>query len=73
MTLNIDDIRVAAISDESYSILTEFLKFRHFKRYYFELGYDWDKLEFLQKKFMALRPMVRNDLKTFLSFLHKLK
>ncbi len=36
MTLEIDDIRSAVISEETCRILMELLKFRHFKRYYFE-------------------------------------
>ncbi len=45
MILEIEGVRKAVISDETYSNLLEFLKFRHFKRYYFEFDYDWDKLE----------------------------
>jgi len=32
-------------------------------------NYDWDKLDYLSKKFMQVRGMVREDLASFLSFL----
>ena len=31
------------LSDESHRLLTELMRFRHFKRYYLELDYDWEK------------------------------
>jgi hypothetical protein len=73
MTLQIDGIREAAISDETYNILVELLKFRHFKRYYFELEYDWDKLGFIQKKFIQANEKVNEDLNAFLNFLGNLE
>ena len=73
MILEIEGVRKAVISDETYSILLEFLKFRHFKRYYFEFDYDWDKLEFLEKKYRQLKPLLEEDLKNFEGFLTKLK
>ena len=73
MTLQIDGVRDAVISDESYLILVELLKFRHFKRYYFELEYDWDKLDFIQKKFKQVDGKVKEDLSEFLIFLENLE
>jgi hypothetical protein len=73
MTLHVEGVRKAVISDESHALLVEFLKFRHFKRYYFELDYDWDKLEFLQKKFKQLQLLVKRDIESFLVFLDKLR
>jgi hypothetical protein len=69
MLLRIEGVRERVLKDETYAILLEFLKFRHFKRYYFQLDYDWDKLDYLSKKFMQVRGMVREDLASFLSFL----
>lgn len=40
MTLKMNNIRIPVISDKTHDILLEFLKFRHFKRYYFEFDYD---------------------------------
>jgi hypothetical protein len=72
MTLRIEGIRERAVADKTHAVLTEFLKFRHFRRYYFEFDYDWDKLQFLVKKFDALKPLIGNDMKRFLKFLKKL-
>jgi Uri superfamily endonuclease len=72
MTLNIEDIREPVISDETHDVLLEFLKFRHFKRYYFEFNYDWDKLQFLFKKYEDLKSMINKDLGHFIKFLEKL-
>ncbi len=72
MTIRIDGIREQVLSDETYSILLEFLKFRHFKRYYFEFNYDWEKLDYLQKKYQKLLPLIKKDIANFLTFLKKL-
>jgi hypothetical protein len=45
------------------------MRFRHFRRYYFELEYDWDKLDYLQKKFTALRGRIPAELGQFKAFL----
>ena len=73
MTIEIPDIRIAAISSESFGKLKELLRFRHFRRYYFEMEYDWDKLEYLQKKFVELERPIKRDLKCFHDFLKALK
>ena len=72
MTLKIDGLRNAVISDETYATLLEFMKFRHFKRYYFEFEYDWDKLRFLEKKYTQVKPMLEKDLNRFEAFLNEL-
>ena len=54
MSLEIEGVRIAVISNETHSILLEFIKFRHFKRYYLEFDYDWDKLEYLEKNIFRL-------------------
>lgn len=41
MTLSMPDIRVAVIPEPVAADLNELMKFRHFRRYYFELEYDW--------------------------------
>jgi len=69
MTIDIEGVRKAVISDQSYAILVELMKFRHFKRYYFEFDYDWDKLEFLEKKYNDVRYLLNKDLDAFESFL----
>ena len=59
---------MAAASEEAFPPLFELLKFRHFKRYYFELEYDWDRLDFLVSKLRGVHPLVTRDLERFVRF-----
>ena len=68
MTLEIEGVRTAAVSEETFSPLFELLKFRHFKRYYFELEYDWDRLDFLVTKLRQVHPLAIRDLERFVRF-----
>ncbi len=72
MTLRIEAVRIPAISFETSQALGELMRFRHFRRYYFELEYDWDKLAFLQTKLRSLRTTVPQDLASFRNFLLQL-
>jgi hypothetical protein len=72
MTIDIPGIRQRVISDQTYGLLVEILRFRHFKRYYFELDYDWNKLDFLVSVYERARVSVRQDLAEFSGFLEKL-
>ena len=72
MTLGIEDVRISAVSDENYSNILELFKFRHFKRYYFEMEFDWDRLEFLTNKLKNAHPCILEDLDRFLRFLSAL-
>lgn len=69
MTLSIPGIRIPAVSGSNYPALLEILKFRHFRRYYFELEYDWDRLDFLVKKLREAHPTAIADLERFRDFL----
>jgi hypothetical protein len=69
MTVRIEGVRIPAVSRENHTNLLELLKFRHFRRYYFELEHDWDKLDFLVLKIKKAHPVVLRDLQTFLEFL----
>ncbi len=73
MTLRVEGMRVPVISDETYGSLKELMRFRHFRRYYFELEYDWDKLDFLVKKFNQLRDTMEGELSQFKAFLNRLR
>ena len=72
MTIELEGKRIAVVSDENYSRLLELLKFRHFRRYYFELEYDWDRLEFLRKKLQQAHAVVIEDLAKFNRFLKQI-
>lgn len=72
MTLTIPGIRERVISDESYTCLEELLRFRHFKRYYFEFNYDWDRLGLVRTKFLAARYKVIDELEAYRRYLEDL-
>ena len=72
MTLRIEGVREPVIDSELHAALSELMKFRHFRRYYFELDYDWDKLDFLQLKFTNIRSQLPTQLEPFATFLRKL-
>ena len=69
MTLEIEGVRVAAVSRSNFPPLLEILKFRHFRRYYFDLEYDWDRLDFLVAELRKAHPVVVRDLGVFIEFL----
>ena len=72
MTLRIEGVRDAVICDATAADLQELMKFRHFRRYYFEMEYDWDKLAFLQKVYGRVRASVPGELTTFQLFVRSL-
>lgn len=72
MTLRIEGVRIPAVSDGNYLALLELQRFRHFRRYYFDLDYDWDRLDFLRKKLDSAHPVALADLDTFINFLRAL-
>jgi hypothetical protein len=59
MVLEKKGIRPRVLSDESHRLLTELMRFRHFKRYYLEVDYDWEKLRFLLSVYRRCLPLVR--------------
>jgi hypothetical protein len=69
MTLNIPGVRVALISDTTSRALGELLPFRHFKRYYFQLEYDWDRLDFLTRKYEEAYSAILHHFEDFGDFL----
>lgn len=72
MTLRIEGVRESVIRDSTHDVLVEMLKFRHFTRYYYDILYDWDRLDYLMKKFAVARVALSEDLKKFLCFLDEL-
>lgn len=72
MTLRIEGVREAVVSEQSAVDLGELMKFRHFRRYYFELAYDWDKIAYLQKVFDRVRAAMPGELEQFQLFLGRL-
>ena len=72
MTLRIEGLRIPAVSENNYPALLELQRFRHFKRYYFDLDYDWDRLDFLRKKLDSAHLVAVADLRVFIDFLRAL-
>lgn len=60
-------------SKNTFEILDELLRFRHFRRYYFNFSYDWDKINLLSKKYNDLHPILLEDIQTFIEFLNQLE
>ena len=72
MTLHVSGVRERFLQDDTRELLSELMRFRHFRRYYFDLGYDWGKLEFLQSVYDRVNPLFGRDLETFRHFLQRL-
>ena len=72
MNLSIPKIRERAVGDSNLSRLRELLRFRHFRRYYVETEYDWDRIDFLLTTIDAAHPLVLEDLASFDEFLARL-
>lgn len=64
-------VRPRLLSRFTFDRLDELRRFRHFKRYYYRLDYDWDKLDFLAKKLDELHPELLAELHAFLVFLRE--
>ena len=73
MRLNIRGIRNAVISDKTYTELNELLKFRHFKRYYYDYNYDWDRLDLLENKYKHLAIHLPKEFTDFKMFLEEIE
>ena len=72
MQLTIGGVRIAAVSKENAGRLDELLRFRHFRRYYFQIDYDWRKLDFLCALLFEAQPVVKRDLLAFDTFLSEI-
>ena len=72
MTIRIEGTRIELIDQEAHSRLVELLKFRHFRRYYFEMEYDWDRIDFLITVLRKAHPAVLAGIDRFLEFLGSL-
>ena len=72
MIIEIPGIRKALLTDRSYNLLKEIMRFRHFKTYYFELDYDKDRIDFIEKKYKEAVPLVLQELEQYIIFLQKL-
>jgi hypothetical protein len=65
MILDFPGSRPRVLRESTYQALEEFLRFRHFKRYYFQFEYDWQRLDYLQQRFIDVFAPVKADLELF--------
>ena len=73
MSLTIPKIRPAVLSKRTELLLSEILRFRHFKRYYFDFDYDWAKLDLIDNKYKEVYPLIINDTLEFIEFLNEIQ
>ena len=73
MTLTLPDLRPRVLSPRTVDLLDEFLRFRHFKRYYFEFTYDWKRIVYLEDRYNEILPLLRQDLARFSKALNKIE
>jgi hypothetical protein len=65
MVLEIPNARPRVTSKDTESRLKELMRFRHFKRYYFELDYDWRKIDLLIANYREAVPLLTQGLEKF--------
>lgn len=67
MTIEIPGVRPQILSDRTAELLGEIIRFRHFRRYYYALDYDWRRLDALIAVFADANSGLMADLEGFLS------
>ncbi len=72
MRLSIPALRPCVLSDTVFDDLVELMRFRHFKRYYFGMAYDWERIEALLRRVERLAVQLPDEVKAFVQFLNKL-
>lgn len=73
MILNIEDIRSALLSEDSYNCLNEIRAFRHFFRHVYDMDLNEDKFKIVARKLFALKEPLHRDINNFLDFLESLR
>jgi hypothetical protein len=73
MNLEIEGVRTKVVGDRNLVRLRELLRFRHFRRYYVEMEYDWARIDFLLATLDAAHPSVLADLQAFDTFLRAVR
>ncbi|MEB3162508.1 MAG: hypothetical protein VKK80_04715 [Prochlorothrix sp.] len=72
MRVEIPGLRKALLTHESYQLLDELRRFRHFKRYYYDFDYDWLRLDYLSAVYNQLVPLLDCQLADYINFLRDL-
>lgn len=69
MRLDLSPVRPAVIDDETYEMLGELLRFRHFFRAAYASKIDSPRLRLVLSKALELKPIYRQQIERFLEFL----
>ena len=72
MRISVKGERVEVIKETTFTCLDEIRRFRNFNRYYYNLDYDWDRIDFLIRKMEQVYPLVTDDINVFIHFLEEL-
>jgi hypothetical protein len=72
MTVEIPTVRARVLVEDTFACLDEIMRFRHFRRYYFDRRYERERMVLLERTFLRSLPLVRRDLQAFLGFLEEL-
>ena len=73
MNLEIQGVRARVVGDRNLVRLRELLRFRHFRRYFVEMEYDWTRIDFLLATLDEAHPAVLSDLGAFRAFLREVR
>jgi hypothetical protein len=73
MSIEVEGIRPAVISRESFIYLNELRGFRHFFRHAYHADIDQEKLELVLKRTLLLRDIYPLDLQSFYDFLTRIE
>ena len=73
MTLELEGLRARVVGERNLVRLRELLRFRHFRRYYVEMEYDWARIDFLLATLDEAHPAVMSDLEAFRAFLRDVR
>lgn len=73
VSLEIEDIRPALISGDSFRCLDELRSFRHFFRHAYDIDIDSEKFAIIAKRVDKLKVYFKGDIAAFLHFLDRLR
>lgn len=72
MNLDIQDIRPAVISEESFNCLNELRVFRHFFRHAYDVDINREKFKIVADRAITANHLFHKDINNFISFLERL-
>jgi hypothetical protein len=72
MSLEYPGIRPKVIGTQTEISLSELMRFRHFRRYYFGTAYDWPRIDELVVRLDTIHPVLMDEVSAFLGWLESL-